>query len=51
MIFESVYQKVLPNALDMGKRALMFLIDPTIDDVKISATVQAIESVGSLASR
>ncbi len=49
--FKLVYQKALPNALDMGKRSLMFLIDPTIDREKIMATVHAIESVGSLASK
>ena len=48
--FPNTYQKTLPNAADMGARALLFLIDPSINSEKITATISAIQRVAEQAS-
>ena len=49
--FESIYNRTLPVAADMGSRSILFLIDPTIDTEKINSTIHAINAVSSQASQ
>ena len=49
--FPNTYQQQLPNAHSLGKCALMFLIDPSVDASQIEHTVSAIQTVGNRASQ